>query len=109
MTTQSTIAQRLRQLRDGRTQQQMAERMGVSQASYSQWETDRRHKNLDTFAEMCRRLNVSADWLLGLTDERKSLRIGSEISELRKKADAAVATIDEVRRRLRALETTNGN
>ena len=82
----------------------MAERIGVTQASYAQWETGRRHKNLDNFAEVCRRLNVSADWLLGLTDERKSQTIEAEISDLCKLTDAAVAAMDHVRRRLRGLE-----
>ena len=106
MSNPTPLAQRLRELRGKRTQQQMAEQMGVTQASYAQWETDRRHKNLDNFAEICRRLNVSADWLLGLTDERRSLRIEAELKELREQADELVATADTLRRRLRSMEAT---
>lgn len=99
-----SVPQRLRELRGGRTQQQMAEQMGVSQGSYAQWETGRRHERLKHFADMCRKLNISADWLLGLIDERRSLRIDSEIEELRKQSDELVMKADGLRRRLRSLE-----
>ena len=98
------LPQRLRELRGKRTQTHMAKAMGVSQASYAQLETGRRHENLKRFADMCRALNVSADWLLGLDDQRKHLRLDSEITELRQQADELVGNADRLRRQLAAIE-----
>lgn len=98
------LPQRLRDLRGKRTQQQMAELIGVSQASYAQWENGRRHENLYKFANLCRSLNVSADWLLGLVEERKNLRVEGEIANLRSHADEMVGLATEMRRRLAVLE-----
>ena len=98
------LPQRLRELRGKRTQANMAEAIGVTQASYAQWETGRRHEKLKAFARMCRALNVSADWLLGLDDQRKHLRLDSEITELRQRADELVGNADRLRRQLAAVE-----
>ena len=98
------LPQRLRELRGMRTQQQMAEAVGVTQASYAQWETGRRHEKLKAFARMCRALNVSADWLLGLDDGRVHLRIDGELTELREQADALADNANDLRRRLASLE-----
>ena len=54
------------------TQKEIAEKLGISTAFYGQWETGKRNpasKNLQKIADF---YEVSIDYLLGNTDEKKS-------------------------------------
>lgn len=48
------------------TQVEMAEKLGVYQKDISRWENGEYTPSLETFAEICRILNASADELLEL-------------------------------------------
>ena len=50
--------------RAGLSQEQLAERLGVSRQAVSKWETGEAAPELGKFAALCSELNVSADWLL---------------------------------------------
>lgn len=50
------------------TQQQLADKIGCPRNTLQCWETGRRSPGCEALAELCRAMNVSADWLLGLTD-----------------------------------------
>lgn len=50
------------------TQQQLADRIGCPRNTLQCWETGRRSPGCEALSELCRAMNVSADWLLGLTD-----------------------------------------
>lgn len=99
------IAKRLREFRGTRTQRQIADVIGITQSAYSLWEVGRRNKKFEDFARLCQRLNISADWLLGLTDERKSLRIEGDIAELQKKTDEIVQAASEMRQKLKVIDS----
>lgn len=51
------------------TQQQLADRIGCPRNTLQCWETGRRSPGCEALAELCRAMNVSADWLLGLSKE----------------------------------------
>lgn len=63
------FGKRLRQARkEARlNQKQIAERLGILQSSYAQYEITRRTPSLEMLAQISRILNRSTDWLLGLT------------------------------------------
>lgn len=46
----------------------------ITQAAWAQWEMGARQPKLDVFMHMCKRLSVSADWLLGLDDNNPPSR-----------------------------------
>ena len=48
---------------------EVAERLGVTAATLSAWRRGRRRPNPEQLANLCRELSVSADWLLGLSEE----------------------------------------
>ncbi len=50
------------------TVKQLAEKIGVSPEMVTQYYTTKKLPKLDTFAKICKVLNVSADYLLGLSD-----------------------------------------
>lgn len=68
--------ERLRELRDYNqiAQKEIAEKLGISQQHYSMYETGKRVLNAEQIILICKEYNVSADYLLGLTDEFKALK-----------------------------------
>ena len=66
---------RVKKLRKNAKEQQkdLAEAIGVSQAAISDIENGRRATSFDRLAAICQHYNVSADYLLGLIDEPRTL------------------------------------
>ena len=52
----------------GMTNIELAEKIGVSPEMVTQYYTTRKMPSLSTFEKLCRVLDVSADYLLGLSD-----------------------------------------
>lgn len=52
----------------GYTQQQMAEHLGISQQSYTRYENNCGEPNLETVARIASFLDITTDYLLGLSD-----------------------------------------
>ena len=53
----------------GLTTVEIAKRVGISPEMVTQYVTTKKLPKLDTFARLCKELDVSADYILGLTDE----------------------------------------
>ena len=56
------------------SQTEMAELLKCAQTSYSQYERGVRDIPTEMIIELCKIHNISADYLLGLTDEPRALR-----------------------------------
>lgn len=56
-----------------KVQKDLAEEINVSVAQISDMENGRRATTLEKLAQICEYYNISADYLLGLTDEMKPL------------------------------------
>lgn len=54
----------LRQLRNGMTQEDLAERMGVSRQTVSRWETDQAYPEMDKLLELCELFSCTLDQLV---------------------------------------------
>lgn len=52
----------------GMTQAELAQALGVTQDSISLWELGKRYPDTQYLAPLCRVLQISADYLLGLED-----------------------------------------
>ena len=65
------FAERLKDLREerGLSQNQLAKLAGVSQVAISMWEKNLRTPTIDNVITLAKIFNVSADFLIGLTDE----------------------------------------
>lgn len=68
--TEAIIKKRLREeiMHSGLTTSELARRVGVSPEMITQYCTTKKLPRLDTFVRICRALDVSADYMLGLTD-----------------------------------------
>ena len=76
------IGQTIRELRKEMdcTQNQLADTLGVTQDSISLWENDKRVPDTQYIVAMAKFFDVTTDYLLGLTDEYKSVRFSEEPS-----------------------------
>ena len=70
------FSQRLQTLRKsaGENQETLGAVIGIGKTGVSEMENGRKTTTLDKLAVICQHYNVSADYLLGLTDERRPLR-----------------------------------
>lgn len=66
---------RLRDIREDNDEKQetIAKLLGVSQTYYSRYELGKVPLPLDKFIKLCIYYNISADYLLGFTNEQKPL------------------------------------
>lgn len=66
-----TIGARLKIARSnaGMTQAEVASKIGTHSRNYSKYERDEVYPSPDTLARICNALDVSADFLLGLSDD----------------------------------------
>ena len=69
-----TISERIKLLRteDGLSQENLAEILGVKQQTIAAWENAERAIKLNTLYDLAGVFNVSADFILGLSDTRKN-------------------------------------
>ena len=51
------------------TQQQLADKIGYPRNTVQSWETGKRLPGYEAIIALCRAMDVSADWLLGLSKE----------------------------------------
>lgn len=57
---------KLARKRIGLTQQQAAERVGVPQQAWQRYESGKCDLKMSTIYNICKALDISADWLMGL-------------------------------------------
>lgn len=64
--------ERMRELRQDRdlSQATIAKMLGVAQTTYSQYELDKRPMPIAYLVALCKFYNVSADFMLGLTNKK---------------------------------------
>lgn len=67
---------RLKELREYKdiTQADMAKILNISQQHYSLYETGKTVMNVEKLIILCKTLNISADYVLGLTDSLRELK-----------------------------------
>lgn len=58
----------------GINQAELAELLGVSKFTVQSWEQEKSNPSHDTLVKICRMYHVSADFLLGLSDEMPSFK-----------------------------------
>ncbi len=64
------------------TQEQVAKKLHLHRTAYTKYENEKRPvlPSLHTLRNLCLLLNVSADWLLGLTEDKEDPVIDDELS-----------------------------
>jgi len=90
----SKLAVTLGELRreKGLSQRQVAADLGISQAVLSHYENDAREPKLEFVIKVCEYYSVTADYILGRTNER-----GDGASRLTAKVNEIVGSLDELK------------
>lgn len=108
----SVFARRLKELRErnGLSQKEFGQKIGVNTASVSNYEVDRNTPKLETLAIIGRTFNCSIDWLLGLEEKDKISEKGKEEDKKTTYADIMnqlfqLETIINAKKETLALET----
>ena len=67
--------ERLKELRDYNAipQKEIASELGISQQHYSMYENGKRILNAEQIIKICKKYDISANYLLGLSDEFQNL------------------------------------
>ena len=89
----ASLAERLRELRGSASQCEIANKIGVKQTSYSSWERGVKDPAAQTVAQIASTFGVSADWLLGLCDNRERAGQASVAPNLARLKDAATIVL----------------
>lgn len=73
-TGKTLFAERLKSARiaAGLTQQSLADKVGITLRGYCRWESGQTEPSFGTVVEVCRILDVTSDYLLGLADEARA-------------------------------------
>lgn len=67
------MGDKIKELRNAKkmTQEQLATRLGLVKGSISAYEQGTKYPSLEVLVNLCQIFNVSADYLLGLSDDRR--------------------------------------
>lgn len=73
----ATLSERLIQLKVDRNlfQKKIAEDLGISVRSYQRYESGERKPDSDTIIKLCKYFNISANYILGLSNNPEPLYI----------------------------------
>lgn len=95
----SAMGARIKQARKGQhlTQEQLAEMLNISPSFLGHVERGTRKASIETLYALCRALNVSADYLLGLSEEAFIKPIIADLSH------------DEIEAGVKLLQKITGN
>lgn len=82
---EETFGARLKKLRGTVSQSEFAAQLGIKQTSYSAYERGRMEPSASMIVLICKNAGVSADWVLGLSDqEAKNTRAEHKLECLKK-------------------------
>lgn len=85
------------------TQEMLGEKMGLAQQSIASWETEKSFPDTPTLARLCTYFNISADYLLGLSDDptlRNDAADRDAAAELIASGEAKEITEEQLKERL---------
>ena len=99
---QETIGKNIRKARRDRdmTQDELAAMLNVSESAVSQWESGKTSPDLGIIPDLCTVLEISADWLLGVDQEKKRKEVEEILDRAyayssRGREDEAVKILEE--------------
>ena len=93
MSVGKTIAIKIKELRGDRTQQQLADELGISRASVNYYENGTRTPDVEILAKIAEKFKVSTDYLMGLSafpDSREEIRFTSMLASMNKECESRV-------------------
>ena len=118
MFNKEKVSERLKALRGTRTQSEMAEILGIAQQGWARYETGKVVPGAEVIHQICVKLHVSADYLLGLSDSQDGLglapptasrdieRLRADAAQVCIRADSFIAAVDNLKETLQRFSST---
>ena len=109
-----SLGARLKKVRGDDSQMEFCRKIGAKQGTYSAWERDEKEPSYKAIAVICQTFGISADWLIGLSDNDKgvvftkkalSLGVKNKAKEFKEYANHASKKVDEL---IEAIEKMEG-
>ena len=101
----TSIGEKMKEIRGEMSQRQASELVGIKPQNWNVYEKDQSVPGAEVVIKLCQTFNVSADWLLGLSDDR-----GGSAAPAQQKIIAAqpdiLREIRELKKRVNALESS---
>lgn len=102
----SKLSDKLKELRGETSQAEMARQLGIQRSQWIRYENGKNVPSADMLSHICHIHACSADWLLGLTDERGGASAGAAEAARRfvsSFADARVSALEKEVTRLQGM------
>lgn len=96
MTKFSTRLKELRK-KKGLTQKELAEKIGIQQGGYTNWETGKREPKLETVVQLAKILEATTDYLLGFDDVNLFELNDEQLIDIQKEYTDFPLTPEEIR------------
>ena len=100
----NTFKDRIKLLRNGQSQQEMADLLGITKNKWSTWELGKYEPDLNTLIQICEKFNVSPAWILGLQDNKGDKVLSVQCTDLKNNTDQKMTNISKTL--LKISETT---
>lgn len=91
-------------MKDGESVNSFAQRIGISQQTTHNYLSENRRISLSFIISICCNCNVSADWLLGFTDERTGTAAPVADAALQKEVEDLKLKLALAEERIKGLE-----
>ena len=93
------LGERLKQARIDRNMKQyeIAKELNITNAAYSQYESDKRQPDYDTLVQIADILDVSTDYLLGRTDKKEIKVVQYDDMAIHQEKDSLPLTDDQLK------------
>ena len=101
-----TIGERMKEIRGNISQRQAAALVGIKPQNWNVYEKDQSTPGAEVVIRLCRHFGVSADWLLGLSNERAGGSAAPAASKIFAPEPDLLREIHELQKRVTALETS---
>lgn len=108
MTLQIGEKIRMLRLQNKLTQEQLADRVGVSYQSVSRWENGTTYPDIALLPAIAKQFSVTTDYLLGQDDNEKRKRIRKQIQSISKMTEADKDAIIDIIRTCRREQDNDG-
>lgn len=118
MFDKNKVAERLKAMRGSRSQAEMADLLGIAQQGWARYETGKVMPGAEVIHQICVKLHVSADYILGLVDDanvvgampsttsRDIERLRADAAQVCIRADSFTAAIDNLKETLERFSST---
>lgn len=99
-----TVVRRIKELLGSNTETSMAKFLGIPQVTLNYCLAGKRKPSLELIFHICDKYKVSADWLLGLSDDRSGSQSAAPAPVVTKKRQTLFEPQDEILFKVAALE-----